>query len=106
MKDFKYFLLCGLVCLIFYWLILREIIFVATEPKIPQKIQIEMMDGSTKIFWFKIRRTDHLQINHHYSYNKYDYYNLECTPTEVWGHWTRVKDSVVNFKVLEIKAKK
>lgn len=84
-----------------YFLVLKEIIFIATEPEIDKLIQVELMNGQTKAYWFKIRKTDHLQINHHYSYGKYDYYNLECTPTEVWGHWTTVKDSVVNFKVLE-----
>lgn len=46
----------------------------------------------------------HFQINHHYSYGKYDYYSFESVwDSEYWlvgGHWRSIRKGVVSYKLI------
>lgn len=91
-----------------FWIaFVDEIYYYNTTKYSIYKIQIELLTGSIDTIQVRQPTGIHFQINCHSHKGKFNGCNLEAIPKDgelynfLGGHWRKIRDGVINFKILK-----
>ncbi len=94
-----------IIFLLVWTAILDEIVYYKTTKYSDYTIQIELLTGSITTIYVTEPTNIHFQINCHSHKGTFNGCNLEVVPKRgiiiPGGHWRRIRDGVINFKILE-----